>query len=92
MTMTEEQFDQMYTAVENHITTDASWNGTMFETYGRELEFVYKQPDTNVWTWIEGDGDDTFLVSGRLRVNRLGYLITEQPVPPNTFIEVRIEP
>jgi hypothetical protein len=87
-------WETKYKPIKNHLDSDASWNGTMFETFGDEVEFVFSQPEANVWTWIDGDGDDeessgTFLVSGFHHVNRIGYFVCE--VPCDNFEEVQVE-
>jgi hypothetical protein len=89
-----EAWETKFKPVGNHLNPDASWSATMFETFGEEVEFVLSQPDENVWTWIDGDGDDeessgTFLVSGFHHVNRIGYFVCE--VPWTEFEEVRVE-
>ena len=90
--ITEEQFDDYFNLVDNHIDTNASFNGKMFETYGLEFELVQEMARQNrVITIIESDGGDEiddegyvipnmYYVSGRHFVNRIGYLITEEPI------------
>jgi len=90
--LTEEQFDGYFTLVDNHIDTNASFDGKMFETYGSELELVREMAKQNrVITIIESDeGSDVdeegftspnmYYVSGMHFVNRIGYLITEEPI------------
>jgi hypothetical protein len=92
--LTEEQFDEQFTLVDNHIDTNASFTGQMFETYGEELEYVKEMAkEKRVITIIESDNDndglDLFYASGMHLVNRLGYLITTEPI---TFeFEVNLE-
>lgn len=54
----------------------------MFETYGKDLEFVKTMlcsKPQNVWTLLDdGEGFD-LIVAGYHYVNRLGYFITEVP-------------
>jgi len=90
--LTEEQFDGYFTLVDNHIDTNASFDGKMFETYGEEMSFVIEMAKQNrVITIIENDeGSDVdeegftspnmYYVSGMHFVNRIGYLITEEPI------------
>lgn len=89
--ITEEQFDENFNLVENHIDNNASFGGKMFETYGSELEFVNEMAKQNrVITIIETDGDEVdeegdlipnmYYVSGMHHVNRIGYLISENPI------------
>lgn len=93
--LTEDEFDDQFPLVANHLNPNASWGfgdtgGCLFETYGPELEFVRQQDPSHVWTLIDGDDGDLYVVSGYHRVNRIGYLISSVPLPPGTFIEVRI--
>jgi hypothetical protein len=54
-------------------------SGTMYETYGEELEYVFELSKTTkrVWTIIEGDDDTMYYVAGFHRINRMGYLVCE---------------
>ena len=89
-TLTEDQFDEQFTLVENHIDNNASWGGAMFETFGEELDYVRMkaQKGNNVWTIIEGDDDSMFIVSGVHLVNRIGYLITREEWTEETEVEI----
>ena len=89
-TLTEEQFDEQFTLVENHLDNNASWGGAMFETFGEELDYVRMkaQKGNNVWTIIEGDDDSMFIVSGVHLVNRIGYLITREEWTEETEVEI----
>ena len=77
--MTEDEWYETYKPIQNNLDDNASWNGTMFETYGDELEFVDNQPDENVWTWTDGDDGGTYLSSGKSYINRLGYFVCTVP-------------
>lgn len=93
--ITEDDFVEWFRTARNHLNPNAPciWNdgqGSMFETYGDELAFVRSQPNANIWTYVDGDGR-TYLVSGYHFVNRLGYFITEEPVPEGTAFEINME-
>ena len=90
ITLTEDQFDEQFTLVENHIDNNASWGGAMFETFGEELDYVRMkaQKGNNVWTIIEGDDDSMFIVNGVHFVNRIGYLITREEWTEETEVEI----
>lgn len=60
-----------------------AWQGCMLETYGEELQYVLDTAKTkplHIWTIVEGDDDTIVISAGYHLVNRMGYLITEQPV------------
>ena len=79
-----------YKPITNHIDTNASFDGTMFETYGDEVEFVKAQDENRIWMYGDGDDGGSYLWSGWGFVNRIGYFITEVPFPDNTTIQVQV--
>jgi len=92
--ITEDEFFEKFTRVLNHIDTNASFDGCMFETYSQELEYVKKiaqESPKRVWTIIEGERDSLYYSLGFHLVNRLGFIITEEEAP-NLEIDVEIEP
>jgi hypothetical protein len=93
--LTEDEFDARYTLRTNHLNPNASWTygkdgGCLFETYGEELDFVRQQDPGTIWTLVDGDDGDQYLVSGFHFVNRIGYLLSTVPIPDGTDIEVHI--
>ncbi len=93
--LTEDEFDDQYPLVPNHMNRSAGWaigedGGCLFETYGQELDFVKRQDRRRVWTLIYGDDGDLYVVSGLHHVNRVGYLLSRDPVPPDSTIQVLI--
>lgn len=95
--LTEDAFDAQYPLIRNHINPYASWafgdepnSGCLFETYGKELEFVRQQNPRTIWTLIDGDDSDQYVVSGYHLVNRIGYLISKAPLPEGIAIQVHI--
>ncbi len=93
--LTEEEFDDQYTFVPNHINPSATWafddaGGCLFETYGEEFEFVRRYDPRKVWTLVDGDDGDMYVISGLHYVNRFGYLLSRDPVPKNTTIQIHI--
>jgi len=93
--LTEDEFDTRYPLRTNHLNPHASWavgegGGCLFETFGEELDFVRKQHPSTVWTLVDGEDGDMYLLSGIHFVNRIGYLISLAPVPEEVDIEVRI--
>ena len=76
-----QEWDIMFEPVPNHLDSNASWQddngiGTMFETYGDELDYVKNTDEHNVWTYCDGDYG-TFITNGYQVVNRIGYFITK---------------
>jgi hypothetical protein len=101
--LTEEEFDEKYELIDNHIDTNAGFDGKMFETFGEEIEFVREMSKQNrVITILESDDDcedcdedddecvpDMYYISGMRLVNRIGFLITTEPIVEE--FEVKIE-
>ena len=77
MQLTEAEFDAIE-FIENHLDDNASWGGTMFETYGDEYEFVKSQDPQKIWTYIDTD-NGIAVVAGWKYINRIGYFISKHP-------------
>jgi hypothetical protein len=93
--ITEDEFAARYGLRANHLNPAASWaygdaDGCLFDTYGDELDFVRQQDPRTVWTLVDGDDGDHYVLSGFHIVNRIGYLLTTAPVPEGTTIRVRV--
>ena len=93
--LTEDEFDDRFPLVPNHINPSATWAfgdgpGCLFETFGPEFEFVRRYDRRKVWTLVDGDDGDLYVVNGLHLVNRVGYLLSRDPVPDDTAVEVRI--
>ena len=99
--ITEDEFYEQYNLVLNHFydnPEDCSYSGHMFETYGKEYEYIIslvENPETanTVWSIIEDDDlddlDDNIYISGFYNHQMvLGYLVTEEKVPENVRIIV----
>lgn len=92
LSLTEEEFDERYELLDNHIDTNASFDGKMFETYGEEIDFVLEMAkQKRVITIVESDNEEEindsdevsacmYYISGYHFVNRIGYLITTEPI------------
>lgn len=88
--LTELEFDNKFELIDNHFDKNASFDGKLFETFGEEINFVLEMAHQNrVVTIIEGDceqdedGNETpcmYYSSGYHLVNRIGYLITKEPI------------
>jgi len=88
--MTEDEWFETYKPIENHLETNSSFDGHMFETYGSEVEFVKSVPEDRIWMLGDGDDGGMYIWSGWGFVNRIGYFVTEVPCPPDTTIQVQV--
>jgi len=92
--MTFDEWTATYKPILNHIDPHASFDdgegGTMFETYGEEVEFVKAQDPDKIWMYGDGDDGGSYVWSGWGFINRIGYFITEVPCPPNTMIQIKV--
>ena len=88
--LTEDEWIATYKPIKNHLDTNASFNGEMFETYGEEVEFVKQQNPNTIWMYGDGDDGGGYVWSGWGFVNRIGYFVTEVPFPDNTTIQVQL--
>jgi len=76
-TKTEKEFFEKYTPMKNPIDNNAAFNGTMYETFGEEMDFINIQNDKMIWTIIDEE-DTMYILAGRHLVNRIGYIITKE--------------
>lgn len=90
-----EEFEETYRPIQNHISHRQEFNGWLFETYGKDLEYIEgleanheKYGAKNVWTIIDDDNGDSVIISGYHYVNRQGYIITDIPWEKDFSIEV----
>src|ERR1700735_2631893 len=93
--LTEDEFDARYPLKSNHLNPSAGWalgdaGGCLVETHGEEFAFVKRQDPRTVWTLLDGDDGDMYLVNGIHYVNRIGYLLSTIHVPDNVAIQVHL--
>lgn len=64
----------------------------VYETYGKSLSFIQKQPNNHIWTLLS-DGEVTCIVSGFRYTNRLGYIFSNNALEndDDSFIELTDE-
>ena len=79
--MNYDEWVERYAPYGNLFDENASFDGTMYETYGIEYEYVKNYDSNNVWTYVSGDGD--LIIPGLHFVNRMGYFITRAPHDDN---------
>jgi len=53
------------------------WGGIGLGTYGADLELVKSLPATHLWTVVDGDDGNQWILTGIHTVNRVCYLVTE---------------
>ena len=88
--MTFEEADEQFKFMVNNYDDNASFEGLMFETYGDEVEYVKTKTENRIWMYGQGDDGGLYIWSGWGFVNRIGYFISEQPVPDNTIIQIMV--
>jgi hypothetical protein len=87
ISLTEDQFDAIYTITPNE-------HEDRYETYGEEyeaLKVIYEKSPRKVWTAVDGEDGELIFVSGLHFVNRIYYFVTDQEVPEDTDVEVIID-
>jgi hypothetical protein len=88
--LTFEEADEQFKFIPNNYDEYSSFDGLMFETYGDEVEFVKSQSPDKIWMYGQGDDGGLYIWSGWGFVNRIGYFISEKPVPDNTIIQIQV--
>jgi hypothetical protein len=77
-----EKFVEKYKPIQNTSTHEGSYDNTAFETYGKDLEVVdevLKVTPNNIWTLIDCDNEESWIIPGFHFVNRSLYFISENP-------------
>lgn len=77
-------WEEKYKPLKNHIDTSSY---DKFETYGEELEFVRSQDNKLIWTLVDGDDGNLYIINGYHLVNRVNYFVTQVPCDVE-FLEV----
>lgn len=78
---------QRYKPVQNHF--DPNGADKLYETYGKQYEYVIKQDCYKIWTLLDTEGD-IYIANGLYIVNRLGYYLTEKPFDSKALIQVTL--
>lgn len=71
-----DDWQEKYTPVTNPHDPNASFDGKMFETFGKEFDQVVATNPKFVWTLVD-DGESQAITNGISIVNRMGYFISE---------------
>ncbi len=88
--LTEDAWLETYKPFINTLDENASWNGTLYETYGDEEDYIRQQDCQFIWTLTEYEGIQ-YIVNGIAYVNRLGYFICAVPWEEGLTITVTVE-
>jgi len=83
--ITWKRFNRDFKFTKNHLDKNASFDDCMFETFGKEVEFVKSVDPTRVLTITDCDGQSC-ISPGFHIVNRLGYLVCQHPVPYDFWV------
>jgi len=78
--LTDDDFFEKYSAIDNPFTEDGPYDNRMFETYGEEYEAVkvaFEKDPRTIWTIIT-QGEWEGICAGWHFVNRTGYIITNE--------------
>ena len=75
-TITFDTFFEEYKPQLNHFTSSPDNDNYTFETFGEELEYVKKQNNKQIWTTIDHENEEVWLIPGFHLVNRMNYYIT----------------
>jgi hypothetical protein len=93
--MTFGEWEEAYRPQKNDLGRHGSFDGYMFETYGKEQDKAWslfqKEPE-RVWTVVEGSEDQLmWIMPGWHRVNRFGHFVCDVPCS-NDNIQVCDDP
>ncbi len=85
--ITYDEWFSQFVPISNPIDGKASFDGTMFETYGDQVELVRRTLPSQIWTLkTTEDGGTEYISAGWSTVNRIGYFITK-----NSWVDRDIE-
>lgn len=72
-----EDWEEIFEPIENEFENEEG--RIVFETYGKELEFVKKHSTKFIWTLVDGDDGELYIIPGYHLANRVHYLVTKKP-------------
>jgi len=79
LTLHEDAFSEFFRPYRHKDASHDIWGGIGLETFGDDMELVKSLPVESVWTVVDGDDGDQWILPGIHTVNRICYLITEIP-------------
>lgn len=77
-----EEWAKLYSPKQNLVSRHRPYNGLMFETYGEDLDYITNKNTKDVehiWTIVDCDNENQYIIPGFHLVNRAGYFITKKP-------------
>lgn len=81
------KFEEKFKPKTNHFGTAP--NNQYYQTHGKEGDYVRTLDPRYVWTNVQGESSD-LLLNGFHLVNRIAYIVCENPWGENTSYEVLI--
>jgi hypothetical protein len=79
ITLNYDDWFEKYKPIKNTITKNSSYGGTMFETFGDDLDFIKSQLNNQIWTLLSVEDEEFWIIPGFHWVNRMGCFVTEIP-------------
>ena len=77
LTLHEDAFYAFFRPYRHPLASCDVWGGIGLETYGEDLELVKTLPASHLWTVVDGEDGDQWILTGIHTVNRVCYLVTE---------------
>lgn len=72
-----EDWEAIFKPIQNHFEHNEE-DKILFETYGEELEFVKGHDNKKIWTLIDGNDGELYIIPGYHLIDRVHYFITER--------------
>jgi len=77
-TITVNDFFKKYNPQLNHFSSSPDDDNYTFEIFDEELEYVKKQNNKQIWTTVNCENEEFWIIPGYHIVNRMNYYITEK--------------
>ncbi len=77
MIISYDEWKEKYIPCYNKLTLDGPYENQMFETYGEALDFVKESDNELIWTLIDGENNNSWIIPGFHIVDRIGYFICQ---------------
>lgn len=75
MRITEKEFEEQYKPIQNNFKKE---NTIYFDTDGEQYAYLQHISNKHIWTWVEGENENSWLIPGNHYINRMSYVITEK--------------